>query len=458
MAGINVSSLGSGIDFSVVTDSIIAQRSRPLRQLAAQQSALRTRNESLRELNTRVSRLSSAVKALTDASAGSGRSVASSSATVATASASGSATVGTFALDVTRVATRSSQASVAFSSSNNPVLAGGATTATFELRKGGAATGPSITISTASNSLTGLRDAINGANAGVTAAILDTTGDGTQNRLVLTSNDTGVAGRVELVETTATGTAAALGLQELNVANVAQLNAEFKVNGLTVTRSSNAVSDAVAGVTLSLKATGQTQVTVNADTAPLRGRIVELAEAFNAVQDFVADQFKPNAQGRPSGALAGDSTLRTTLEQLRNVFNQPGGSSNGIASFGDLGLDRDASGKISIDTQKLNDQLANQAADVVAFFTGTSDQIGAANRFQSTTQAVSQTITSAINGNNDTVRQLDRSITSQQDRLGALRDSLTRRFAAIDAAIGQINGQGEALSNIVKTLNPDSRN
>src|SRR5690606_19642717 len=97
-----------------------------------------------------------------------------------------------------------------------------------------------IDITADNNNLTGIRNAINNANAGVNASIIN---DGTNQRLVLTSKTLGSAGAITVTATedgVGTGTFALTGLDSsaLKIAQGAD-DAQLKVNGLSVTRSSN---------------------------------------------------------------------------------------------------------------------------------------------------------------------------------------------------------------------------
>ena len=319
---ISFSGLGSGIDFGIVRDAIITQRSIPITQLQSKVTQYNGRIEALKQLNAALAALTTSTESLTNRDLGTGRNGVTTDATVATASATSAASIGNFDLSVTRIATNLTQSSRTYSSITDPFLAGGATTATFELQKGGVSPGIEITIDSQSNSLEGIRDKINGANAGVTANIVDIKGDGTEFQLVLNSTETGEAGRVELVETSATGTQADLNFRSLNPpdGDFTKLNALFKINGLEVTRGSNTVSDAVTGVTLTLKKAGNSSISITQST-DIENKLRGFVNAYNAIQDFVAGQYTKDSSDKPKGILAGDSTLRNVQQQLRGAIN-----------------------------------------------------------------------------------------------------------------------------------------
>ena len=207
---VSFSGVGSGIDFSVIRDAILTQRSVPITQMQSKVNDYNSRINSLKQLNTALASLTTAAAALTQRDLGTGRNLVTGDANVVTGTSDSKANLGSFDLNVTRLATTLNQASRSYAETTTPILAGAATEATFELRKGGATEGKSIKIDSTNNTLAGLRDAINAANAGVTATIVDVSGNGTDQQLVLNSAETGTKGRVELVETSATGTAVSI--------------------------------------------------------------------------------------------------------------------------------------------------------------------------------------------------------------------------------------------------------
>ncbi len=462
MATVNFSGIGSGIDFSLIRDAIISQRSVPITQLQTKVSSYNSRMGALRQLNTLLATLTTASEALTGRDVGTGRTGTATDESIATATATSQATLGGFEVNVTRVATALTQSSRTYGSTSEAVLAGGATTATFELRKGGAATGTPITIDSGNNTLAGLRDAINNANAGVTATIVDITGDGTQQKLVLSSAETGAAGRVELVETTAagdTGTLADMNLASINPADndFSKLDASLSINGLNITRSNNTISDAVSGVTLSLKKAGTATINIT-QSNDVETKLKSFVDAYNAVQALVAAQYTKDASGRPTGVLAGDTTLRSVQQQLRGALNTISETNGGsLETLSEIGLTAAADGHLKLDSTVLNEKLQTNAADVRALLYGaTAGDTGIFQGIHKTSSGMSDAATgsiqSAITGYESSIRSMNTSISKKMEAIARLRESLTRQFAAVDAAIGQINSQGTALSSIMTSL------
>jgi flagellar hook-associated protein 2 len=460
---VSFSGIGSGIDFGVIREAILSQRTRPVQLLQNKAGEYTTRIDSLKQLNTALATLTGAAEGLTSRDLGTGRSVSTGDATIITASATSAANLGSFDLSISRLATNLSQASRSFSSTTAPILANSATTATFELRKGGATSGISFTIDSNSNTLEGLRDAINNKNAGITASIVDVSGDGTGNQLVLSSKDTGASGRVELVETTSTGTLTDLNIRSLNPPDndFTKLDASLTLNGLSISRSTNSFSDAVTGVTFNLKKVGSTTIGVTQSTE-IENKLRSFINAYNGIQDIVASQYKKDSKERPTGILAGDSTLRNVQRELRDAVNSESTNNGGtFNSLTQLGITRDKDGKLSIDSSVFNDKLKTNADDVKALLFGkTENDKGLFQKFHTISNGLSDSVTgsvqTAIKGYESSLKTLNTTISQRLESLSRLRTSLTKQFSVADSAIGTLNGQGTALTNIIKSLQSSS--
>lgn len=459
------SSVGSGIDFGTIRDAIISQRARPISLMQNKANGYSSRIDAFKQLNTALTSLTTASEALTSRELGSGRDARSGDTSVATTSASASASLGSFNLSVTRLATTLTQNSRTFASKTAPILKGGAESATFELRKGGSDSGVAVTINATNNSLEGLRDAINNAaDAGVTASIVDLTGDGSQQKLILSSKETGASGRVELVETTATGTGADLNFNSVNPPDndFSKLDAAFTVNGLNLTRSKNQVNDAIEGVTFTLKKSGSTDINVT-QSSDTENKLRNFVNAYNAVQDFVAKQYTKDAKNRPTGVLAGDATLRNVQQQLRSVVNGESKDNGGtLTSLSQIGISANNDGILSFDSTVFNERLKTDGDSVSALMSGkTGSQKGLFNAVYDMSKGMSDNVTGSvqtvINGYETSIKGLNEIIANRTENLNRLRDSLTKKFSVADAAIGQLNGQGTALTNIIKSLEPKDR-
>ena len=266
MAGISSPGVGSGLDVNSIVTQLMTLEQRPIGTLNTKEAGFQAKLTAYGSLKGAFSAVQSAAKALTVATTFTSRTVAVSDPTILSAAADTTATAGSYAVEVTQLAkyhaVRSNTAYAATTETLN--------TGTLAIKVGVGAT-VNVTIDSSNNTLAGIRQAINDANAGVTATIVNT---GTTNRLVLTSNTLGSAGTVDVAVTEdgigpydhALADLKSTGLGTILVETQAADDAQFKINNIAINRSSNTVGDAIGGVTLNLTKLGTTSVAISKNT------------------------------------------------------------------------------------------------------------------------------------------------------------------------------------------------
>jgi flagellar hook-associated protein 2 len=130
-------------------------------------------------------------------------------------------------------------------------------------------------------------------------------------------------------------------------------DATFTVDGVTMQRSINVVTDAIPDVTLTLQgAQSHATWTVNIarSSAPAVSALNALVTAYNNITSFVDTQNAAPASGQTAPPLYGDSTLKAMRSSLAQALVQvvPGASSD-YASATSVGLSLDKSGQLSLD-------------------------------------------------------------------------------------------------------------
>lgn len=150
-------------------------------------------------------------------------------------------------------------------------------------------------------------------------------------------------------------------------------DAQVRIDGVMVSRSTNTISDALAGVTLSLQhAEAGTTVDVNVsrDTDSVANALKSLASAYNAVSSYVSKQTSA------SGSLPYDSSIRSTLSNLKtSLLGGIAGLSNSTYTTASMvGLSLDKNGVMSVDDATLKTALSSKPNEVKALFqtTGSS--------------------------------------------------------------------------------------
>ena len=248
--------------------------------------------------------------------------------TVASVSASSTAVAGTYALNVTAVAQSQKVKSTTFTNVTDVVGTGVLTIQFGTYDSGGntftpntAKTSKNITIGSFINTLSGVRDAINAANAGVSATIVN---DGTGNRLVISSQDTGLANSLKItVADDDLGNTDTSGLSKLafdptavvgSGQNLSQTqaakDAALTVDGLAITSASNTLTSAIQGVTLNLlkETSSPATITVASDPSKIFSALSNFVAGYNNFSKTLSSLTAYNAATKQGGPLLGDPT------------------------------------------------------------------------------------------------------------------------------------------------------
>lgn len=156
-------------------------------------------------------------------------------------------------------------------------------------------------------------------------------------------------------------------------------NASLTVDGIPIASASNTVSGAVAGLTLNLTGTTQTNspvtITVGSDTTQISQALSTFVSDYNAALTQVNSQFTYSTSNGSQGVLGSDGTVRSLQSALEGIiaYNSPNTStgSNAVRSLSDLGITVNDDGSLVLNSSKLATAMANPAA-VQNFFQGNS--------------------------------------------------------------------------------------
>jgi flagellar hook-associated protein 2 len=232
----------------------------------------------------------------------------------------------------------------------------------------------SITIDSSNNTLTGIRDAINAANIGATASIIND-GSASPYRLVLTSNNTGLANSLKIAVAGDTTLSSLLtedptstATQNLSQTTAAQ-NANFNVNGVAVSNSSNAIGNVITGVTLSLSGTTSSPVTLNvgSNSSSVSQAINGFVKAYNSVVQAIQSQTSYDPTTKVAGTLQGDVSISIIQSQMAAMLATKVGS-NSLNNLSQIGIGYQKDGTIALDAAKLNNALSSNYQGVANLF------------------------------------------------------------------------------------------
>ncbi|GGC56581.1 flagellar filament capping protein FliD [Marinobacter halophilus] len=365
--------VGSGVLTSDLVDQLVAAERRPT-EVRLDQKTERTEAliSAFGKLRSGITELRLPMRQLGSADAMKSFSATSSGANVEVSVDAGKAARGSYSVDVVALAEPQALASTeAFADRDATSVGRG----TMTLQVGDKTT--EITVDSSNDTLQGLANAINEANAGVSAGVIDT-GDGF--RLTLSADETGTANAVKI---TATEDAAAPGLARFafdpadpagNPAmeqTIAAADARMMINGVEITRSTNTVENVVDGLTFNLSDTGKSTVKVEQDTGAVADRVQAFVDKFNELQTIVRELSSFDSETGQGSILTGDSTVRNIQNQLKSVLTDiiPGLENAGVRSLADVGIGTDfRTGELQFDSQKFQQKLLENPDDVTALF------------------------------------------------------------------------------------------
>jgi flagellar hook-associated protein 2 len=445
MGTIISSGIGSGIDINgLVTQLVTAEGQAKSAQLDAREAVLQGKISAYGSLRSAIDSLNVAIGSLKNLTTLQGRAVSVGDRSVLTASADSTAATGSYQIEVQRLAAVAKLQSTHFATADTVVGTG-----TLTIKVG---TSPVVLdINSSNNSLTKIRDAINGAsgNPGVTATII-TALDGAH--LVLTGTKTGAANAITV---TATGGLLPLAYDPANsITNLTPIqqavDSRVLIDGLAAESASNAVTTAISGITLNLLATSATNVattlSVSTDQTATTKAINAFATAYNSVVTGLKPLGSYDATTKIAGPLLGDSTLRDFLTAARRAISANVNTSSSLTNVSQVGVSFAFDGTMSVDATKLGTALDGQFDAVGKLFASTD---GVATRLDALlAQYTSSTglINARTQGLQSSISDIGDSRKALQTRLDALSKRLHVQFNAMDTLVQQLRSTSTFLS------------
>ena len=296
--------------------------------------------------------------------------------------------------------------------------------------------------------LTDLKDQINKDAAGTVQASIVQIG-ANDFRLFVTAANTGTGQDIAISDlgdgagNNTLNTALTTGMSNVQTAE----DASFKYNGLDITRKSNSVSDLLSGVTITLKESGTSSVSVKQDVEGIESKLDSFVSKFNDTITQLNAMTKASKDAKERGVFSSDSTIKTMKNTVMTMLSTVG---EGAGRLEDYGFSSNRNGTISFDHSAFETKLKENPDNVQAFFSGgefttngsTRTLTGAFDEMKSTLDRYTKY--------NATLDQLKTSFTTRissledqkqlaVDRLNAKYEIMAKRFAAYDQLINKIN-------------------
>lgn len=493
MAGsISSAGIGSGLDVKSIISSLMDVEKVPLTKLQNTGTAFQTKLSAFGQVQSLVSSLNDAIAPLTKPATFGLLTTSTSDATSVTASANPTAVAGNYTVGVSTLAATQSTVSASgqFTDASSPVGTG---TITIQLGSWNAdQTGftpkdgvgaIAIPIGASESTLGAIRDKINGANAGVSATLIN---DATGARLAFQSTRTGAENgfRVQVAAdapaaSAATGVpdptaAPATGEQGLarlafdppggttgTVRSQAAADTEATINGIAVKTSGTTLTNVVDGLTFTATkiTTSPVTVTVARDTASVKDQLGKFVEAYNGLVNFLASSTAYDPSTKSGALLQGDALATSLQNQLRSIVGAGGQASSAFGSLSSVGVEFQRDGTIKLNDTKVAAALTKLPELTKAFTasdTGDTGKNGFATRIAGWAKG--------LLASNGTLPGKAKSIQSQiaanqkdqqsfNDRLTTIQARIQAQYSALDSTISNANALQKLVTQQITTWN-----
>jgi flagellar hook-associated protein 2 len=461
---LQITGLASGINTDELIQAELAEQELPLINMQDTITSLQNENSTLSSIQTALQNVSLDAFDLGAPSLFFQTQTANSSDTnliSATTSQNLGAVIGSTTVAVTQLAGASqSTLSANFGSGNTTTQADDTLTVTV-----GSGSAETMDIPTGS-SLSQVASDINGSSTlGVYASVLN-------GQLVLSSRTTGTGNTITASDSN--GYFSTLSSQDGQ-------DAEMFLNGSTTPTysSSDTVTNAIPGVTLTLEGVTPTDSPVTITTGP---PAVNTQAIVQAVQQFVTDynnavsgiesviNTAPASESDSSEAspytdnLFGDPELENLLTNMRTTMYTGGaGLPSGMASLEDIGISTGAStgsvqqssvdGLLTVNTTTLTNAIESNPQGVEAVLQSWS------SNFQGVVNAEASpfgALYTRISGNSTMVSSLQSQLSSQEALYNTEEQNMEEEWANVESTLSSLNDQKSSLSSFTSSLSSSS--
>lgn len=362
---INIDGLVTGLDTTSIIDGLLQIQQRQIDNFNARRSGVLAKKASFAGVESRLLAFRGALTKLTSiqTTALNNKVVGSSHEEILQAAASDDAIPGTYQLQVTSLATVHQLASNGFADADAPIGTG---QLVVQKNDGSTAT---IDVTDQNNTLRGLATAINEANVGLTASVINDGSTGTPYRLLVAAEDTGEQKGFKIIGTLSGGDNVTFD-QIVQQAQNAEVRFGSGPGAITISSESNKLNNVIQGVTLDLrKAEAGTVVTLNVENDVEGGvsAIQEFVNTYNDFIDYVRQQTSYNAELQRGGVLLGERGVTGIEGQLQaSITGLVGNLDSGLNRLTALGISVNDDGTLSLNESRLRSVLTGQVEGVTA--------------------------------------------------------------------------------------------
>lgn len=315
------------------------------------------------------------------------------------------------------------------------------------------------TIEVTNDTPAGLVSAINAANLGVRATLVNKSANGDDWQIVL-QGSSGEAADFSVTSSTAE-TDLGFSLQANRLATAR--DAEITISGMTgIKRSSNRIADVIPGVMIDLKANpgADVAIVIERSSQPIKQKLQSVVDAYNQFNTVLDELIRQPTEDSDefTGSLQRDKQFVTTLRsQLKELMVQESSTSVGdYRSLRDIGLNFQLDGTAQIDEQQLDLALASDEDAVATMLSaGTNNTSNFSAQAKGLAQDISIKLGDMLGSEgvinqrkvsgNTQISAYQRDLEKLEVRLEAIYQRYISQFSAMESLVQRMEGIGSYL-------------
>jgi len=432
--------LATGMDTNSIVAALMKIERQPIDRLNKEKAFNTNRQKAFTDLNAKLQDLQTKAEAIDTSKELNSPTAKSGTQNLFTTSVTNGASLGSYQVKVIELAHQQKDVSGGYVDKTAAALGTGAMTLTV------AGVPTNITIDATNNSLDGLATAINSANLGVSASIIND-GTATPYRLVLSGDTVANAFSLDTLAL-AGGTYANPTMTNTQIAT----QAHIQVDNIDIYSDTNSFTGAIGGVTLDVLNKDplvSNTLTVSSDEAATKQKVHDFADSYNGVIKFIAAQSDAD--------WGNDASFRAVKRRLQGLLTtvQTGGSGS-FSSLSSLGFETQRDGTVLVNDVTLSAAMTKDFAGVVSLIAGETGVVGASTTFANYLRAMTDSIDGlAATRQKSTASsaiRIDRQIGLKEARLVSREKSLRAQFTAMENLVSGMNAQSSFLTQQLSNL------
>lgn len=403
---INATNSGSGLDVRNLVDQLVAAEGAPVSsRLDRKEVSIQQGLTAIGSFKGALLDFQSSLAPLQKENAFKSINATSSNEENFTVSAENNAITGTYDIEISQLAQSQKLKSHSFESEFDSIGSG---TISFEFGEVNSTTNSfdvnnkfpiqRIVIDEDNSSLLSIQTAINDANAGVRASIIN---DGSGHRLIISSDQSGIENSLRIsVSDNDNNDNDLLGLSQLaynpvavsgpegsvdigkNLEEVGQAkNALFSIDGINISNTKNEIANSIPGITLNLKKLTDESIDtfkIEKETSSVKQSIESFVSSYNELMTTVSTLTGVDPATGSAGPLSGDTSIRGITEQIRRRLSTSfNGINENLVALSSIGINSSLDGTLTLDNSKLDNALENHVDEIAHLFSAavsTSDE------------------------------------------------------------------------------------